>query len=156
MSSLSLQSNAQKAWARVVNKTRPRALLWSTLRATAVAFAYGIFPRLCLIGLRYTQPFLLHRTVEFAGHPKEPDSIGWGLTAAFGLVFTGLAVANGSYGLMTNRFVVSVRGVLVGMIYSKLADLSITALNESAAITLMSSDTGLLSHFYTRTSLGAV
>lgn len=41
---------------------------------------------------------------------------------------------------MAYRFVTSVRGSLVSMIYTKTTDLSITALNESAAVTLMSSD----------------
>lgn len=97
---------------------------------------------MCLIGFRYAQPFLLERTVGFANSPEEPDSIGWGLTVAFGLVFTGLAIATGSYYHMTYRFVTSVRGILISQIYSKTVDLSITALNESVAVTLMASDTG--------------
>jgi ATP-binding cassette subfamily C (CFTR/MRP) protein 1 len=44
---------------------------------------------------------------------------------------------------MTYRFVTSVRGTLVSMIYAKTIDLSITALDESAAVTLMASDTGM-------------
>lgn len=140
MTSISLQDHAQTVW-RTADKTRKRALLWSTLKASRGALAYCIFPRICLIGFRYAQPFLLSRTVHFASDPSEPDSIGWGLTAAFGLVFTGLAVANGSYYHMIYRFVTSVRGILVSMIYAKTVDLSITALDESAAITLMASDT---------------
>jgi ATP-binding cassette, subfamily C (CFTR/MRP), member 1 len=35
-----------------------------------------------------------------------------------------------------------VRGTLVGMIYAKTVDLSTTALDESAAVTLMANDTG--------------
>jgi ATP-binding cassette subfamily C (CFTR/MRP) protein 1 len=42
---------------------------------------------------------------------------------------------------MKYRFVTSVRGTLVSMIYHKTIDLSITALDESAAVTLMASDT---------------
>jgi ATP-binding cassette subfamily C (CFTR/MRP) protein 1 len=138
---MNLQSHAQKMWV-ITDKTHQRALLWSTLKASRGALAYCIFPRICLIGFRYAQPFLLSRTVDFANSPDEPDSIGWGLTAAFGLVFTGLAIANGSYYHMIYRFVTSVRGILVSMIYTKTVDLSITALNESAAVTLMASDTG--------------
>ena len=39
------------------------------------------------------------------------------------------------------QVVTSFRGSLVGMIYSKTVDLSITAIDESAAVTLMSTDT---------------
>lgn len=149
MMSMNLQSHAQKIWS-VTDKTKSRALLWSIMKAARGALAYGVFPRLCLIGFRYAQPFLLSRTVNFANSPDEPDSIGWGLTAAFGLVFTGLAIATGSYYHMVYRFVTSIRGILVSMIYTKTVDLSITALNESAAVTLMASDTGQYSFCFSR------
>ncbi|RFU28601.1 hypothetical protein B7463_g7731, partial [Scytalidium lignicola] len=145
MSSAFLQTHGQRAWDRVV-QGRPRALLWSTLRAMRVAFIYCIFPRVCLIGFRYAQPFLLSRTVDFANNLDEPDSIGWGLTGAFGLVFLGSAVSNGLYEHMNYRFVTSVRGTLISMIYAKTVDLSITALNESAAVTLMASDSAAKSY----------
>src|SRR6266550_2740397 len=80
MSSTTLNDNAQRVWARV-DKTGQSALLWATMRASIVPFCYGIFPRLCLIGFRYAQPFLLSRTVDFASDPKDPDAVGWGLTA---------------------------------------------------------------------------
>ena len=145
MTSAVLQEHAQKTW-ETSDKTKSRALFWSTLKASWKALAYCIFPRICLIGFRYAQPFLLSRTVDFASSSNEPDSTGWGLTAAFGLVFLGMAVANGSYYHMTYRFVVSVRGTLVSMIYTKTVDLSITSLDESAAVTLMASDTGWFSN----------
>jgi ATP-binding cassette subfamily C (CFTR/MRP) protein 1 len=148
MTSSSLQENAQKIWG-ATDKSKPRALLWSTLKASRKALAYCILPRLFLIGFRYAQPFLLSRTVNFASNQDEPDSIGWGLTAAFGFVFLGLAVANGSYYHMTYRFVTSVRGILVSMIYTKTVDLSITALDESAAVTLMASDTETICQGFT-------
>ena len=136
-----LLDRGQESWEKT-NKTRPRALFWSTLWATRSAFAYAIFPRVCLIGFRYTQPFLLSRTVNFASNPKEPESVGWGLTGACGLVFLGLAIVTGSYYHMNYRFVSTVRGTLVSLIYAKTMDLSITALDESVAVTLMANDTG--------------
>ena len=45
---------------------------------------------------------------------------------------------------MTFRFTTVVRGTLVSMICAKTLDLSITSLDESAAMTLMSNDTGEL------------
>ncbi|KAE9376787.1 putative ATP-binding cassette transporter [Stipitochalara longipes BDJ] len=140
MTSRVLLTHGQEAW-KNTDKTRQRALFWSTLWATRGAFAYCIFPRICLIGFRYAQPFLLSRTVNFASNLEESESIGWGLTGAFGLVFLGLAIATGSYYHMTYRYVTTVRGTLVGMIYAKTMDLSITALDESVAVTLMASDT---------------
>jgi hypothetical protein len=96
MSSSTLNEHAQEVWNQA-DKSLPKALFWATLKASAPAFSYGIFPRICLIGFKYAQPFLLTRTVNFTNNPNEPDAVGWALTGAFGLVFTGLAVSNGTY-----------------------------------------------------------
>ncbi|KAL2181082.1 P-loop containing nucleoside triphosphate hydrolase protein [Thermothelomyces heterothallicus CBS 202.75] len=53
-------------------------------------------------------------------------------------------VSNGFYYHMTYRFVTSVRGSLCGLIYGKTLELSVTALDESIAVTLMSTDTELI------------
>jgi ATP-binding cassette, subfamily C (CFTR/MRP), member 1 len=111
------------------------------LNSTRRQLALCIFPRLCLIGFRYAQPFLLSRTADFV-KSNGTKNIGWGLTGAFGIVFLGTAIANVLYFHMTFRFITAVRGTLVSMIYDKTIDLNITSLDESAAITLMSSDTG--------------
>ncbi|RDW71574.1 cyclic peptide transporter [Coleophoma cylindrospora] len=140
LSSIVLKRQAETLWARA-NKTRSHALFWSTLNANRVKLAASIFPRLALIGFRYVQPFLLSRTVDFVGRKQESDSIGWGLTGAFLVVFLGMAIASAIYSHTCYRFVTAVRGTLISMIYAKTVDLSITALNESAAVTLMSNDT---------------
>lgn len=100
MSSSTLNEHGQKVWAGA-DKSQRRALFWATLKASRAAFCYCIFPRICLIGFRYAQPFLLSRTVDFANSPGESDAVGWALTGAFGLVFVGLAVINGSYCMVT-------------------------------------------------------
>ncbi|KAK0120207.1 hypothetical protein ONS95_011613 [Cadophora gregata] len=138
MRSSFLTERAQKAWENAP-KTRSHALFWSTLKANAKAVLMCVFPRLCLIGFRYAQPLLLARTVNFVDS-QDRDTIGWGLTGAFGVVFVGMTIARGNYYHMTYRFVTAVRGGLVGIVYAKTVDLSITALDESAAITLMSND----------------
>ena len=141
MNSKTLHRNAQKTW-NTANRQHPRALLWTILKTNRLSLISAVFPRLCLIGFKYAQPFLLTRTVRFAGSPHELDSVGWGLTGAFGLALSGAAVANGTYQRLTYRFVTQIRGTLVSLIYFKTIDLSITALDDSIAVTLMSSDTG--------------
>jgi hypothetical protein len=122
----------------------------SVLKAIRPASLYGILPRICLIGFRYAQPFLLPRAVNFLNNPEEPDSIGLGLTAAFVLVFLGMAISSGVHYHMTYHFLVSVRGSLVSLVYAKTIGLSITTLDESAAATLMSNSTGKRSLSYQR------
>ncbi|KAF7856278.1 hypothetical protein EAF04_009806 [Stromatinia cepivora] len=148
MSSKYLYSRAQNTWDRC-DHNRSHSLLWSTIRATRRAFFLGILPRICMIGFKYAQPFLLERTVGFANDESQPDSIGWGLTGAFGIVFLGLAVSSGTYYHMAYRFNTAVRGSLVSLIYAKTVDLSITALDESAAVTLMANDTGAICEGFT-------
>ncbi|KAF7857097.1 uncharacterized protein EAF02_011330 [Botrytis sinoallii] len=111
MSSHYLYSRARSTW-DASNQTGSYSLLWSTLKATRGAFALGIVPRLCTTGFKYAQPFLLERTVGFANDETQPDSIGWSLTGAFGLVFLGLAVFNGAYYHMAYRFNTAVRGTI--------------------------------------------
>lgn len=56
------------------------------------------------------------------------------------MVYTGLALLGASYAHLANRVIVQIRGGLVALIYAQTTDLSITTLDESAALTLMSSD----------------
>lgn len=140
MRSSTLSANAQSTW-ESADKSTSHVLFWAILRANWRPLLDCIFPRLCLIGFSYTQPLLLSRAVDFVDS-QDSDNVGWGLTGAFGVVFFGAAVAKGSYFHMAARFVTAVRGSLVGIIYMKTVDLSVTALDESAAITLMSNDTG--------------
>lgn len=143
ISSAVLKKYSQSLWDKAP-KSHPHALFWTTFKTNRVHLILGILPRTCLIALRYAQPFLLPRTVEFVDSAQS-DNVGWGLAGAFFIVFLGVAVAGALYSHMCFRFVTAVRGTLITMIYAKTVDLSITALDESAAITLMSSDTGWFS-----------
>ncbi|KAK0104754.1 hypothetical protein ONS95_005024 [Cadophora gregata] len=147
MASGVLLARADMAW-KSANQERAQALFWAMIRANKAALLYCVFPRICMMGFRYAQPFLLQRSIEFANNSKDPDRVGWALTAAFGLVFLGLAISSGSYYHMNYRFVTSTRGSLVGLIYAKTMDLSITALDESVAVTLMSNDTEAICQSY--------
>jgi ATP-binding cassette subfamily C (CFTR/MRP) protein 1 len=141
MSSSVLASRAKRLW-NTSNKTRSHALCRSTLNSNRRQLALCILPRLCLIGFRYAQPLLLSRTTEFVSSTTDKKNIGWGLTGAFGIVFLGLGISKALYSHMAFRSATAVRGTLVSMIYAKTVDLNITSLDESAAVTLMSNDTG--------------
>ncbi|CCG83568.1 putative ABC multidrug transporter [Taphrina deformans PYCC 5710] len=121
-------------------RTKSLGLFTSTIVTVLPFLLNCIIPRLCLIGFKYTQPLLLTRTINFANDSTAPDRVGWGLTAAFGVVLLGLAISNGLFYHMVYRMVVATRGALVGQIYGKTVELSITALDQSAAVTLMSND----------------
>lgn len=118
------------------------ALLWVMLRTMLGPLAASVLPRLALIFFRFMQPLLINSITELVSDPDSESATnrGWGLTAAFGLVYIGLAVTGGAYQHKANRMVTMVRGSLVNAIYAQTLDLSVTSLDESAAVTLMSSD----------------
>ncbi|KAJ5968505.1 ABC transporter integral membrane type 1 [Penicillium viridicatum] len=123
------------------NQSNRHALAFSTLWANKYIFLAGVAPRLALAAFKYTQPFLITRTTSWTASPSQSDAIGWGLTGAWLLVFLGQAFSNGFYYQMTYRFVTSIRGSLCSLIYTKALNLSSTALDESVAVSLMSTDT---------------
>lgn len=51
-------------------------------------------PRLCMIGLTFCQPLLLHKAMELSAEEVSTESthIGYGLIGAYVLVYVGMAV----------------------------------------------------------------
>jgi ATP-binding cassette, subfamily C (CFTR/MRP), member 1 len=54
-----------------------------------------VFPRLCLVALNVSQPFLINEAVVFIEAPDnvESNNIGYGLIGAFSFVYIGTAVS---------------------------------------------------------------
>jgi len=117
-------------------------LAWVMLRTMLGPLATAVLPRLALTFFRFMQPLLISSITKLVNEPDSESATnrGWGLTAAFGLVYIGLAVTGGAYQHQANRMATMVRGSLVNAIYAQTLDLSVTSLDESAAVTLMSSD----------------
>ncbi|KAK0718041.1 P-loop containing nucleoside triphosphate hydrolase protein [Lasiosphaeria miniovina] len=135
-----LLARAQKAWASA-NQSRKHSLASSTVWANKSVFSSGVLARLFLIAFKYSLPFLIKTTTSFSGDASQPDAVGWALTGAWFLALIGRAISNAFYYQRTYRFVTSVRGSLCTQIFCKTLDLSVTALDESIAVTLMSTDT---------------
>lgn len=127
-----------------IGKKYPRkhTLVWVMFRMVMGPLAASVLPRLALTFFRFMQPLLINSITRLVSDPDSESATnrGWGLTAAFGLVYIGLAVAGGAFQHKANRMVTMVRGSLVNAIYTQTLDLSVTSLDESAAVTLMSLD----------------
>ena len=116
------------------------------------------FPRLCLIGFNYAQPFLLSAAIDVLPRLEDTGrkSDGYGLIGATGLIYLGIAVSTGiaytnktltfeqiftaQYQHRLYRSVTMFRGALVSLIYAKTLEMRAGGLDESAALTLMSTD----------------
>ncbi|UZP45665.1 hypothetical protein NXS19_013477 [Fusarium pseudograminearum] len=79
-----------------------------------------------------------------SGDTSQPINIGYGLIAAYGLVYTGIALSQALYWHRNAWSVTLLRGVLVSAVFSKATELSTTATDDSAAVTLMSSDVDVI------------
>ena len=118
------------------------------------------FPRLCLIGFSYAQPFLINRAILFASSPDtlENKNVGYGLIGAYVLVYTGIAVSsklsivrtnladrcfkisNAQYEYRMYRAATMMRGGLIPCIYKQTMCLEISEVNPAASLTLVSTD----------------
>ncbi|OIW32628.1 P-loop containing nucleoside triphosphate hydrolase protein [Coniochaeta ligniaria NRRL 30616] len=132
-------------------KTRHKlALVRSIMCELKYPAAAAVLPRLCLVGFKFAQPFLIDRLVQFVSQGgAQSDATKYGLVGAAALIYVGIAVSNALYKRQAVRLVTMVRGCLVGMIYSEtLQQVSETA-HEVSSVTLMGTDvdriiTGLL------------
>ncbi|KAF4624451.1 hypothetical protein G7Y89_g13720 [Cudoniella acicularis] len=87
-------------------------------------------------------PFLIASAIDFV---SEPDSsrnknYGYGLIGATGLIYFGIAITTTLYKHRVNRAVTAFRGAVVSLIYAKTLELPGGVYDESAALTLMSTD----------------
>lgn len=95
MSSERLLENLSLAWNKIQKKkNKNHALVLALISSIKWPIVAALFPRLCLTGLRFCQPLLLKRIVDFVQHPDSDvkKSIGYGLIGATALVYLGNGV----------------------------------------------------------------
>ena len=124
-----------------LRKGRAR-LIWAIGKTLKWHLLTPILPRLALIGFTFSQPFLIKSILNWLETPFHATSAnkGYGLIGASALIYTGIAVSTGWYWHRHQRALAKVRCMLTSAIFKKTTQLSITALDNSAAVTLMSTD----------------
>ncbi|KAF2108606.1 P-loop containing nucleoside triphosphate hydrolase protein [Lophiotrema nucula] len=128
MSSAALNKRFWTEWDKVVIKL----LRWPML--------VPVIPRLALLGFTFCQPLMVERLLAFLQIKSQPVGTGYGLVGAYAVVYFGMSISNSLYLHRSYRFLTMLRGTLVSAIYTKTTELSITAIDNSAAVTLMSTD----------------
>ncbi|RFU77117.1 abc transporter [Trichoderma arundinaceum] len=148
---------ARKMWsAPKLGFCRRNKLLFSLLDSIRGPLLLAVFPRLCWIGFKFAQPFLLNRVVSYITNEKGSDpqkSTGFALVGATALVYLGIAISKGSYQHQLFRFLTMVRGALISLVYIQtLAATAISATSDgqstasnSAALTLIGPDVTAIS-----------
>ncbi|KAH0496963.1 hypothetical protein TgHK011_004301 [Trichoderma gracile] len=113
----------------------------TTLRSALISV---IVPRLALLVFTICQPLVLTRFLGFLNDEAQPVNIGYGLVGAYGLVYLGIAATQALYWHQNGRCVTMLRGVLVSAVFTRVTDVSVVAADDSAALTLMSSDVDVI------------
>jgi hypothetical protein len=78
-----------------VEKPGKHALLVTTAKSFRWSILAGVFPRLCVTGFTYSQPFLINTLINYieSPDPNVNKNYGYGLIGAYVLVFFGAAVS---------------------------------------------------------------
>lgn len=97
-------------------------------------------PRLVLLFFTICQPLILQRFLDFLSDKSQPVQIGYGLIAAYGIDYVGIAFSQALYWHRNARAVTMLRGTLVAAVFAKVTEISTTVAQDAAAVTLMSSD----------------
>ncbi|TWU71096.1 hypothetical protein ED733_000130 [Metarhizium rileyi] len=127
------------------NKTHAQSkhlLFRSVLSCLKWTLAKPVFPRLCLIAFKFSQPFLIKRVIAHVGNHRTTDSLnnGYGLVAATGLLYTGIALCTGFYQHNIFRSVTMIRGLLISLVFNETIKLSAYSTAGSGTLTLITSD----------------
>ncbi|KAK1640158.1 ATPase-like protein [Colletotrichum phormii] len=120
-----------------------RHALFRGLTQTLVGpFILSIVPRLCQMGFKFCQPLMIESLLDYLQEPVGASSPnkGYGYIGAAFLIYVGMATSNSIYWYFQERFVHMARGILVSAVYRKTTVISLSAADDSAALTLMNAD----------------
>lgn len=111
-------------------------------RTLAEPFLLPVAPRIAYIGFKFCQPFLIKATLAYLSENQDHrrKDIGYGLIGATFFIYTMMAVSKGFFDYYNTQAVYKARGCLSAAIYRKTTKAKATAADDSAALTLMSTD----------------
>ncbi|KAJ0353305.1 hypothetical protein COL154_003366 [Colletotrichum chrysophilum] len=115
-------------------------LVWACIKTLKWQLLAVVPVRLCLLGFTICQPLVLNRFLDFLQDPSEDVNHGYGLIGSYGLVYLGISITSSFYWHKAFRSLTMLRGVLVAAVYSKTTELRSASSDDSAAVTLMSTD----------------
>ena len=130
MSSSSEESTGTSTW---------HLLLWLA-KSLGRSVLLPVFPRLCLLGFTFCQPFFLQRLLSFLSSHEDDSSTASGLIAVAVLTYSGIAISTALYWYYQERFQSLLRAFLISAIYRKTTHVLHVGDGDPAAVTLMGAD----------------
>jgi ATP-binding cassette subfamily C (CFTR/MRP) protein 1 len=113
-------------------------------RALAIPLLLPVAPRVAMGAFQFCQPFLIDTLLQYLqqqpGSQTSHHSIGYGLIGATILIYSGIGVSQAFHWYYQERAMYMVRGALAGAIYKKTTEAKVSATDDKAALTLMSTD----------------
>ncbi|RAH71082.1 P-loop containing nucleoside triphosphate hydrolase protein [Aspergillus aculeatinus CBS 121060] len=145
LNSSRLGRRIRRAWGKY-KSCHTRSLIFATVISLRWAILRTIFPRLCLIGFSYAQTFFIQRAIE---HLHRPDTQltkneNYGLIGAAALIYGGIAISTVHYKHQLFRMITMFRGAAVALVYDHTMVLTDGPRDDSAAVTLMSTDVDMI------------
>ncbi|KAJ0161488.1 ABC transporter C family member 8, partial [Colletotrichum tanaceti] len=137
-------NNASSFSAAVQSDASPRPKRYRLIRTCVSTLKWQllavILPRIFLLGFTICRPLVLNRFLDFLQNTPEDVSYGYGLIGAYGFVYLGISISSSFYWHKAFRSLAMLRGILVTAVYSKTTELRVAPGDNSAAVTLMSTD----------------
>jgi ATP-binding cassette subfamily C (CFTR/MRP) protein 1 len=99
-----------------------------------------VLPRLCLSAMKLTQPLLIGKITNWLGENPRDHDTGKGLIAATMLVYMVMALLTVTYRRQTDKFLTTLRGILISALHSQSLVRSKTQLSDGNMLTLVSTD----------------
>ncbi|KZL72491.1 ABC transporter [Colletotrichum tofieldiae] len=127
---------------RNIAKGHTHALFRSLISTLVVPLILPIVPRLCLMGFTFCQPLMIESLLNYLQEPKGSSSPnkGYGFIGAVILIYVGMATSMSLYWYFQERLVHMMRAILVSAVYRKTTAISLSAADDSSALTLMNAD----------------
>ncbi|PWY75050.1 ABC transporter [Aspergillus heteromorphus CBS 117.55] len=138
--------NLQKTFAKYAQRSSfhgdQNGLAKAVVRTLAIPFLLPVAPRLALVGFTLCQSFLIETILKWLTDPDTDLTIkkGYGLIGATGLVYAGMPIVTALYWYLHERALFMLRACLVSAIYERTTQKQISAQDDKAAVTLMSTD----------------
>ncbi|KAE8358078.1 putative multidrug resistance protein [Aspergillus caelatus] len=139
----------KRVWEKHGSAKSKLSLPWVFVRCFWMEFLAVVWPRLCLIGFSFAQPFLIMAAVQHVERPMtaKTQNRGYGLIGATFLVYLGIAFSNVHYRQRFSRVTTLFRGAMIALIHDRTLTHQDGLYTESAALTLMSTDVdGIIEH----------